>query len=390
MLVIVAWAVALTASLPAVVLAIECALGLFPRRPRASCAAAPPYIVLMPAHDEAWGIAPVIAAILAELRPCDRLVVVAHNCTDATAAVARGLGAMVVERDDPSRRGKGHALEFGRDFIADAPSLRSARVVTVVDADCIPATGALATIAAAAFERRAVVQGAYLMAPPHEADAMVRVSCFAFLVKNLVRQAGLHRLAGMALLQGSGMAFPRSVFAERRWATGSLVEDLDMGLDLLLSGQSVVFAQDARFISGASSRHGTRGQRRRWEHGMLHTAFRHVPKLLAAATRRKRGGLVMMALDLLIPPTVLLLVALALATLLVALTDGIGGLLVTVASAQALLATALFAAWRREARSILPPASLWQVPAYVLWKIPLLLQFVTRRERAWVRTERDR
>jgi len=343
----------------------------------------------MPAHDEARGIAPVIAAILAELRPCDRLVVVPHNCTDATAAVARGLGAMVVERDDPSRRGKGHALEFGRDFIADAPSLRSARVVTVVDADCIPAAGALATIAAAAFERRAVVQGAYLMAPPHEADAMVRVSCFAFLVKNLVRQAGLHRLAGMALLQGSGMAFPRSVFAERRWATGSLVEDLDMGLDLLLSGQSVVFAQDARFISGASSRQGTRGQRRRWEHGMLHTAFRHVPKLLAAATRRKRGGLVLMALDLLIPPTVLLLVALALATLLVALTDGIGGLLVTVASAQALLATALFAAWRREARGILPPASLWQVPAYVLWKIPLLLQFVTRRERAWVRTERD-
>lgn len=389
MLLTVAWTVALAASFPAVVLAIECALGLFPPRRRVSCAAAPPYIVLMPAHDEAQGIAPVIAAILAELRPCDRLVVIADNCTDATAAIARGLGAVVVERDDPSRRGKGHALEFGRDFLAATPTFRPARVVTVVDADCTPAEGALAAIAAAAIERRAVVQGAYLMAPPHQADAMVRVSCLAFLVKNLVRQAGLHRLAGMALLQGSGMAFPRTVFAEKHWATGSLVEDFDMGLDLLLSGQSVVFAQDARFISRASSRHGTRGQRRRWEHGMLQTAFRYVPRLLATATRRKRGGLVLVALDLLIPPTVLLIVALALATFLVALTGGVGGPLVTLASAQALLATASLAAWLREGQGILPLACLWQVPAYVVWKVPLLLQFVTRRERAWLRTERD-
>lgn len=389
MLLAVAWTIALAASLPAMMLAIECALGLLPPRPRASCAAAPPYIVLMPAHDEAQGIAPVIVAILAELRPCDRFVVVADNCTDATAAIARGLGSMVVERDDPSRRGKGHALEFGRDFIAATHSLRQPRVVTVVDADCVPEPGALAAIAAAAIERGAVVQGAYLMMPPHEADAMVRVSCFAFLIKNLVRQAGLHRMAGMALLQGSGMAFPRSVFAERRWATGSLVEDLDMGLDLLLSGQSVVFAQDARFISRASSRHGTRGQRRRWEHGMLQTAFRYLPGLLAGATRRRRGSLVLVALDLLIPPTALLIVALALATLFVCLTGGVGGPLVTLMIAQALLATALFAGWRGEARTILSPVSLWQVPAYVLWKVPLLLQFVTRRERAWLRTERD-
>src|ERR1700733_14641712 len=51
--------------------------------------------VLIPAHNEAAGIAPTIEDIKLQLRPGDRLIVVADNCSDDTAVVATSLGAEV-------------------------------------------------------------------------------------------------------------------------------------------------------------------------------------------------------------------------------------------------------------------------------------------------------
>jgi cellulose synthase/poly-beta-1,6-N-acetylglucosamine synthase-like glycosyltransferase len=60
--------------------------------------------VLVPAHDESSGLLPTLADIKAQMRIGDRLVVVADNCSDDTAAVAAAAGAEVVERNDPARR----------------------------------------------------------------------------------------------------------------------------------------------------------------------------------------------------------------------------------------------------------------------------------------------
>ena len=96
---------------PLAVLAVECLAALLPARPspdgpRPSCA------VLVPAHDEEAGLPATLAALWPQLEAGDRLLVVADNCTDRTAAVARAAGAEVLERRDPDRRGK--ALRPGR------------------------------------------------------------------------------------------------------------------------------------------------------------------------------------------------------------------------------------------------------------------------------------
>src|SRR6185436_16232635 len=70
-----------------------------------------PLAVLVPAHNEGSGLLPTIANIQSQLGPGDRLLVVADNCSDDTAAVARQNGAEVVERTDPTRLGKGFALD---------------------------------------------------------------------------------------------------------------------------------------------------------------------------------------------------------------------------------------------------------------------------------------
>lgn len=84
------WVVLAVVLVPLAVLVVETVAALLPRRrsfadqagPRPSCA------VLIPAHDEEAGIGRTLAGVLAQLRPGDRLLVVADNCSDRTAAAA--------------------------------------------------------------------------------------------------------------------------------------------------------------------------------------------------------------------------------------------------------------------------------------------------------------
>jgi hypothetical protein len=117
--------------------------------------------------------------------------------------------------------------------------------------------------------------------------------------------------------------------------------------------------------------------------------MRFVPRLLRAALRQKRPGLAVIACDLLLPPTVLLGLVVAGALVLVAMLDGFGPPLLVLAGATASLVAALLMAWWRHGRATLPLSALLRIPGYVLWKLPLLAQFVTRRERNWLRTERE-
>ncbi|MFI1767255.1 glycosyltransferase [Streptomyces sp. NPDC020800] len=66
-------------------------------RPSAGSVAAARIVALIPAHNEADRIGAAIAALRAQSREPDRIVVVADNCTDATADNARRAGATVVE-----------------------------------------------------------------------------------------------------------------------------------------------------------------------------------------------------------------------------------------------------------------------------------------------------
>lgn len=377
---LIAWMIAGILSLPMLMLAAECLAGSFSPRPRTVASEPPPFIVLMPAHDEAAGIAIAIRAVRAQLRTRDQLIVIADNCSDDTAAIAEREGATVLCRADPDRRGKGYALEFARQHIADG----AGQVVIVVDADCRPQPQALAVLASQSSRHHAVVQGCYLLDAPPDASARVRVSCFAFLIKNLVRQVGLCRLGGAAILQGSGMAFPMSIFRRARWSSDSLVEDLELGLRLLIGGESVIFAPSARFVSDASSDRGTIGQRRRWEHGILATALRFAPRLFLSG----RPALMLVALDLLVPPTVLLLVIAALGTLTVLLLGAVWPIVV-ILIAWTILFAGIATAWTAYGRALLPAGSMVDVARYALWKLPILFQFLTRRERHWVRTERE-
>src|SRR5258708_27780716 len=93
------------------------------------------FAILVPAHDEEV-LLPALLRSVADLdypRERREVVVVADNCSDRTAQIARGAGATVMERDDPARLGKGHALEWAFAQLSSRADLDSDGVL---GADC--------------------------------------------------------------------------------------------------------------------------------------------------------------------------------------------------------------------------------------------------------------
>jgi cellulose synthase/poly-beta-1,6-N-acetylglucosamine synthase-like glycosyltransferase len=385
----VATAVSAALWVPAAVLCVESLSALLPpprREPHEERSFR--LAVLMPAHDEEAGIVATVSALRSELAPGDRLLVVADNCSDRTAELARSAGAEVVERRDAERRGKGHALSFGAKVLGEDPP----DAVVVMDADCRVEQGTLRQLAARALESGRPVQAVYLMHAPARGGAS-GVSAFAFLVRNLVRPAGLDRLGMPCQLTGTGMAFPWSVFRDAPATEGHLVEDLMLGHELALEGRAPLLCRDVLVGSELpTSEAASLKQRRRWEHGQLAILLGTAPRLLVQGVLRGDAGLVALALDAAVPPLALLVVmqgAITAGSVVLVVLGGSSVPLVISLSGSALLALGLGAAWLTHGRTVLPLRDLVRIPRYVLWKLPLYGSFVRRGPHGeWERTER--
>ena len=378
-------------SVPIAVFFLECAAALWPRRRRPAADRPPsrPIAVLVPAHNEEAGVGPTLRGIRGQLEPGDRVLVVADNCSDATADRARAEGVEVLERRDDRLRGKGYALSFGLHHLKAAPP----DLVVFIDADTTLAAGAIRALRDAAAATRRPVQAVYQLEPPDGAGATDYISSFAFLTKNLVRPAGLSRLGVPCHLLGTGMALPWEHIDIDRLATGNIVEDMQMGIDLAIAGTPPLFCLDAT-VSGSlpANRKAALTQRTRWEHGHLGTLLTQAPRLAWQALRRGRASLFGLALDLSVPPLALL----CLVWVTLAAACGIAAWrgfslvpAIVTGSAGGALLLAVFLAWARHARRVIPGRVLFFAPLYILWKIPLYAAFLFRRQTEWVRTARD-
>lgn len=348
-----------------------------------------PLAVLIPAHDEAAVLAQTLASLQLQLRPADRVIVVADNCTDETADIARSAGATVLERNDPERRGKGYALDYGLQALSTHPP----ETVIVVDADCLILPGALAQLQRQTRLSGRPAQAVYLMERPPAPGAKDRVSAFAFKVKNWVRPLGLTRLGWPCLLTGTGMAFPWAAIAAVNLASGHIVEDMKLGLDLAIAAYPPQLCPAAQVRGQLPAAGAARiSQRTRWEHGHLQVLRQYVPRLLAAATRQRRWDLAVLALDLAVPPlSLLVLFGLGGAAIASAwgVFSGVWGPAGLFAAAGGCLLIAILTAWARFGREEISLRQLLGFPLYVLWKIPLYFRFLLKPQSQWIRTERD-
>lgn len=351
----------------------------------------PPFVVIMPAHNERDFIKESVRHVLPVLGETGHLLVVADNCDDDTAQLARFAGAEVIERVDPDRRGKGYALAFGVSSLSASPP----EVVLVLDADCQPCdANALRLLAHAACRYQLPIQGLYDMLAPPEGGFKQRLAAFAWAFKGRVRAEGFRRLGLPCHLMGSGMAFPWSLLERIDLATGHIVEDLKLGLDCALEGKAPMYLPSAAVVSYfPANEEGSRSQRQRWEHGHLSMLTSDIPRLVFKALLNRNVKLLAMCLDVCIPPLALLGMLLALNAFLVTVLFAGGWVSQTTAmlagSAVLIFSAAVVTGWWRVGRRWVSPGDLMMVPFYLAAKIPIYIGFVFRKPVSWIKTRRD-
>lgn len=346
--------------------------------------------VLVPAHNESVHLLPTLQSLQAQLGLNDRLIVIADNCSDDTADVARNCGVEVLERHNEKLRGKGYALAFGVDALRDA----APDVVVVVDADCLVSADGIRAIAQRCVQTRCPVQMLDLMIAPEGAGLRSRMLEFAWIVKNQVRPLGSFRLGQACHLMGTGMALPWELAATAQLATGHIAEDMKLGVELAIAGRPTQFVDHVRVTSAfPSDASAALGQKTRWEHGHLQTLTQELPRLISAFMRNPRAATLVLALDLLIPPLALyfscLAVSLALLSIghLIGLDFGFANWVSFISAAT--FALAIMLSWVYYARNLLSLRELLTAPLYAAWKLPVYVAYFLKRKSGWLRTPRQ-
>ncbi|MCE9529428.1 MAG: glycosyltransferase family 2 protein [Planctomycetales bacterium] len=376
-------------SLPLWMFCLEVFLSLFPRRQaKINRGGEATLAVLIPAHNEALVLGRTLQMLMPSLPPKTRVVVVADNCTDSTAEIARQHGAEAIERMSDAQRGKGYALQFGLTYLGqDQPA-----AVVFLDADCQVTPDTVGLLGQAAITTGRPVQGLNLCDPDPTAGPLQAVSALAFRFKNLVRMTGLSRLAGLCYLTGTGMALPWNLIGKAR-LDGNVVEDMQLGIDLALAGHPTLFLPEACVNSPLpQTQKAASTQRTRWEHGHLSTILSQVPRLLLLALTHRRWNLFCVACDLAIPPLSLLVavyLVMLMATVTFAATTSHYIPASILLAVSPLFILAIAAGWFVHCRRVIPLGTLLVAPIYILRKLPIYGRFLWKRQLTWVRTERD-
>jgi hypothetical protein len=258
-------------------------------------------VVLIPAHDEEDGI----EATLEALARCDypedrrRTIVIADNCGDDTAELAKRAGAEVWERNDPERRGKGHALIWAFERLDAA--VPEAEGLIVLDADCAPSANLLAAVDRRLRGGAQALQADYVVGNP-EASHVAALRFGAFALMNTVRFQGKQRLGLSCGLVGTGMAFSRDLLRRQPWTTTGLTEDEEYHMRLVLAGERAEFLAEASVSSAMpTTLRGSLEQQARWEGGKLQLIRRWTPRLLLSGLTRRDPVRLHAGLECLVP-----------------------------------------------------------------------------------------
>ncbi len=351
--------------------------------------------IVVPAHNESAGISQTVSSLLAVDYPEGqrRVLVVADNCADDTAIKAREAGATVLERTNAELRGKGYALAHAFEFsLSDS---FAADACVVVDADTLVSANLLT-----AFDER--LQAGELAAQAHygvrnpNASWRTRLMRIALAMFHQVRSNARERWGVSCGLRGNGMCFKHSLLREVPHDAYSLVEDLEYGLRLGRKGYRVAYAGEAEVLGEmVSGEKASRSQRSRWEDGRAQMLRTHGWPLLTEGLRTRSGLLFDLAMDVVVPPLSRVAMAVVSGTAaslaLLALT-GQGAVSATVFSLSALgLGLYVFAGWLHSQTGLRGLFGLAMAPAYVAWKMVLVLQRPAGNKQTgeWVRTTRE-
>lgn len=259
------------------------------------------FCVLVPAHNEVVFIGRVIESLWGNNYPRDLfdIYVVADNCNDGTADIARKLGASVLVRTNPNLRGKGYAVQWGLEQIP----LDKYDAVCLFDADNVLAENVLHEINNALLHGYEVVQCNNSVYNSDD-SWITKIQSISRNLENRLWQQAKFKLGLSPSLKGNGMAFLVSVLERVPWTAFSISEDVEYFADLVMHDIKIAFLMDAVVYHEESRTFGeAHGQRLRWSSGKFEVAKKVGWKLFWRGIIEKKWNWADAGLFFLIPYT---------------------------------------------------------------------------------------
>lgn len=346
--------------------------------------------VVIPAHNEELLLPEVLKSIAnADQQFADVSVfVIADNCSDATARIARQAGAIVAERNDSTRgRGKPFALRWF--FETRRVLLFDCDLITIIDADSVVDPAYFSEVVTGFADPSIQVAQGYYGSSNIGASWRAALSEVALCVSHHLRTLGRNALGSTAGLKGNGMVFRTELMLEYGWECDSLVEDLEQGIVLLERGIRVQYLPRAIVRAEMASNSGAaETQRRRWEGGRMGILKSYGPRLLRMLRSSRGGAALDSLLDLITPPLVSYFAILAAAF--------VGFLLLGLQTSAIAIACACVALVIITLQSMLMvgvPAACWmallKTPLYGVWKIGFYLRSLLPKGGVRDRNDKD-
>lgn len=241
-----------------------------------------PWVILIPAHNEAAIIGQTLHSLRSATPPPNHILVIADHCTDATAAIAQSAGARVFERRE-GEGGKGAALAWL--LAQNPPELAAAAYVAVFDADTTVQPDFFAHL------RRALESGpdaaqCFVQPVGYEASPAATLAAYSEVLSQVVDDRLRARLGWPVPLRGTGMVIRTESFRRLQPQLRTQTEDVELSLLLLERRARVMFVPKAvLYDPKPPDAARVSRQRARWLRGLAAVWRQHWPLILRLCLR---------------------------------------------------------------------------------------------------------
>ena len=260
---------------------------------QASEPSSPHIAVCIAARNEEAVLPYLLQSIRAQDYPSERITtyVVADNCTDRTAEIARGLGAKVLEshKDSPDApTGKPIVLQKALQTLGDYQNRYD--LVMFFDADNLIDKNMFAEVNSQYLDAngQADIIQCYLGCK-NKKGIVAMFYYMTYTITNRFFQYAKSRLGLNSVIGGTGFAVSAEYLHRRGgWTAMSLTEDFELQIESTCEGKRILWNHNVRiYDEKPTAFRASFRQRTRWAQGHWFVAFKNTGKLFRALFQKK-------------------------------------------------------------------------------------------------------
>ena len=248
------------------------------------------YAILIAARNEENVIDQLCDSIKAQDYPAEliKTYVIADNCTDATAAVAREHGAEAIERHDTSLVGKGYAISALFDHIRDSVGFDAYDGYLIVDADNILESNYITEMNKCMAEGERLVTG--YRNSKNFGDSWISEGYSVWFLRESRQLNGVRSVLGTTCeIKGTGFLVHKDIIKRQGgWIHHLLIEDVQFTIENVLEGETVAYCDDAILYDEQPTDFATSWwQRLRWCRGYIQVLGKYTGRLMKGFLKGK-------------------------------------------------------------------------------------------------------